>query len=175
MPSNRITPGGTAITGRALNLTSFPVTSATTGTDTTPSATTTYYVQLYVPGDTFVTGVRVLLGSASNNGNVVIALYDEAGSLLANTALAGTSTGASTAVMLSVPLTVPFTVTGPRYLIVATQWSSTSDRFRSIPAQCDNGCLAGSQTGTVVGTLPAPLTISTTAFTADKGNIVALY
>lgn len=175
MPSERITPGGTAIEARAINLTNWPINTATAGTNVNPVITVTYYGSLWVPGDIFVTGVRILLGSASNNGNVLLALYNEGGTLLGNSALAGTSTGASTAVMLSVPLTAPAIVTGPRYLFVAAQFSNASDAFRAIPSQCDGGAVGGSQTGTVFGTLPNPLTISATAFTADKAPVFALY
>lgn len=176
MPSNRITPGGTAIEGRPLAVGNWTVNTATSGTDTTPSTTTTYYTSMLVLGDTLVTGVKYLNGSASTNGLVLVALYDEGGTLLANSSLAGVAT-TTAAQTQAVPLTVPYRLTGPRYVIVAFQWNSASDRFRSVPAFCDagGGILAGSQTGTVFGTLPAPITISATNFTADKGPVSSLY
>lgn len=173
MPSSRITPGGTAINASAMNCTNWPINTATDGTDTTPVAGTQYYASIYIPGDMFVTGFNFLVGSASTNGNVLLALYDEGGTLLANSALAGTTT-TTAAQTQAVPLTVPYKLTGPRYLMVALSFSSTSDRFRSIPAFCGGGVRSGSQTG-VFGTLPNPLTISTTLFTANTAPIVYPY
>lgn len=173
MPSNRITPGGTAITARTVGLSTWPVATATSGTDTTVVAGTIYYGSINIPGDVFVTGVAFLPGSASTNGNVIAALYDEAGVPLANSALAGTTT-TTAAQTQSVPLTVPFNLTGPRTLIVALQFSSTSDHLRTVPAYCGGGILAGSLTG-VFGTLPNPLTISATNFTANTSPVAYLY
>lgn len=170
MPSERISPGGTAITARPLNCHNWPVVTATSGTDTTPVAGTVYYTSIYVPGDMFITNINVLLGSASTNGNVLVALYNEGGSLLANSALAGVVTGTAATVQ-AVPLTVPYLATGPRYLIVGVSFANTSDRFRSVPAQCSGGILGGSVTG-VFGTLANPITISATNFTADKAPVV---
>lgn len=165
MPSNRITPGGTAITARALGLTNWPLATATSGTDTTAVAGTIYYTSINIPGDMPVTGVGFLPGSASTNGNVIAALYDEAGIPLANSALAGIATTTAAQTQL-VPLTVPYQLTGPRTLVVAIQLSSASDHLRTVPAYCGGGILAGSVTG-VFGTLPNPLTISATNFTAN--------
>lgn len=173
MPSDRISPGGTAINARAINVANWVPPTATSGTDTTPSTTTTYYTSLYIPGDMLVSNVNVLLGSASTNGAIVAALYTEAGTSLANSLLTGTTTGTAATVQ-AVALTVPYQLSGPRYLIVAVQFNSASDRFRSVLANCSGGILGGSMTGTVFGTLPAPLTISTTNFTADKAPIIFL-
>lgn len=172
MPSERITPGGTAITARAINCTNWPINTATAGTDVTPSTTTTYYTSVVIPGDMFITNIIALWGSASTNGLAVLAIYNEAGAVLANTALAGTAT-TTAAQTQAIPLTTPFLLTGPRYAIVALQMNSASDRFRAVPAFCGGGILAGSQTGTVFGTLPTTLTISATNFTADKAPIIS--
>lgn len=173
MPSSRITPGGTAITALTLGLHTWPLATATSGTDTTVVAGTIYYGSIQVVGDVFVTGVAYLPGSASTNGNVIAAIFDEAGSLLANSALAGTTT-TTAAQTQSVPLTTPYKLTGPRTLIVALQFSSTSDHLRTVPAYCGGGILAGSFTG-VFGTIPNPITISATAFTANTSPVAFLY
>lgn len=174
MPSERITPGGTAIQARAINCTNWPINTATSGTDVTPSVTTTYYTSIFVPGDMEVTGIKFLVGSVGTNGNALLAIYNEGGELKANTILAGTTVGTA-AQTQSINLTVPYLLTGPRYAIVALQLSSASDRFRGVPAYCDGGIIGGSQTGTVFGTLPTSLAISATNFTADKAPIVSFY
>lgn len=172
MPSNRITPGGTAIQAAPIGVTTWPNIAATSGTDTTPVAGTIYYASLFIPGDTFITGLNVLLGSASTNGNIIVGLAGLDGTVVANSALAGTAT-TTAAQTQTVNLTTPYLAPGPGYYLAFVQLSSTSDRFRSVPAYCDNGIMAGSQTGTF-GTVPSTLTVSTTKFTADKGPVVRL-
>lgn len=172
MPSNRITPGGTAIQAAPIGVTTWPVIAATSGTDTTPVAGTIYYASIFIPGDTPITGLNILLGSASTNGTVVVGIAGSAGTLVANSVLTGTTT-TTAAQTQTVNLTVPYMAPGPGYYLVFAQFSSASDRFRSVPAFCDNGIMAGSQTG-VAGTIPAQLTVSTTKFTADKGPVIRL-
>lgn len=173
MPSERITPGGTAITARTVGLATWPIGTATTGTDTTAVAGTIYYGSINVPGDIFVTGLAFLPGSASTNGNVIVAIFNEAGALLANSALAGVITTTAAQTQL-VPFTAPLLVTGPRTLIVAVQLANTGDHLRTVPAYCGGGMLAGSLTG-VFGTIPNPIAISATNFTANTSPVAYLY
>lgn len=173
MPSTRITPGGTAIQGLTRNIHTWSNPTATSGTDTTPVAGTWYYASVFIPGDMFVTGISVLEGSASTNGNIIVALYGIDGVLIANSATAGTAT-TTAAQTQNVPFTAPLVVPGPAYLLLASQYSNTGDRLRTIPAFCDGGSQSGSVTG-VVGTVPSPLTVSATIFTADKGPVSKLY
>lgn len=172
MPSSRISPGGTAITARPLGVGSWPVSTATSGTDTTPVAGTVYFGSVATHGDMFISGVRFLAGSASTNGNVIASIYDEAGVLLANSLLAGTTT-TTAAQTQTVSLTVPYMITGPRYVFVGLSFSSTSDRFRSVPTFCDVGfgIISGSVTG-AFGTLASPIAIPTT-FTGGVCPIVS--
>lgn len=172
MPSNRITPGGTAIQAAPIGVTTWPNIAATSGTDTTPVAGTIYYASVFIPGDTYITALNILLGTASTNGNIIVGIANLDGTVLANSALAGTGT-TTAAQTQSVSLTAPYQAQGPAYLLLFAQLSSTSDRLRTVPAYCDNGIMAGSQTGTF-GTIPSALTVSTTKFTADKGPIIRL-
>jgi len=175
MPSSRISPGGTAITARPINVGNWPAATATSGTDTAIVAGTSFYTSVYIPGDMLITGVKVLLGSVSTNGTAIVAIYNENGTLLANSALAGTAT-TTAAQTQAINLTSPYTAAGPAYLVIAVSASSTSDKIRTVPAFCDagSGILGGSQTG-VYGTLPNPLTISATNFTADKAPVLSVY
>lgn len=162
------------ITVRPFNFGSFQNVATTTGTDITPPSTTMYYSSIYLPGSCAVTGVKILLGSASTNGNVLVGLYDLAGNLLASSAATATGTAATTQ---SVPFAngaVP--IGGPRHVLVGLIFSSTSDRFRAIPAVFDAGSnpMTGSVTVTA-NTLPATFQPSATTFTADKGPICSVY
>lgn len=177
MPSTRISPSGTTINARPINIGTWPSVAVTTagGTDTTPVAGTIYYASVFIPGDILVTGVKFLLGSASTNGTAIVAIYNESGTKLANSATAGTTTGTA-ATAQSIALTTPITLPGPGYYLIGVSLSSTSDRLRTVPAQCDagSGILAGSVTGTY-GTLASSITVSSTAFTAATGPIASLY
>lgn len=173
MPSERITPGGTAIAAAPIGVTTWPNPTATSGTDTTPVAGTIYYASVFIPGDTFVSSLNILLGSASTNGTVIVGIAGgTTGNVLATSVLTGTTT-TTAAQTQSVTLTAPINLQGPGYYLLFAQFSSASDRLRSVPAFCDNGIMAGSQTG-VTGTIPTSLTVSTTKFTADKGPIIRL-
>jgi hypothetical protein len=172
MPSSRITPGGTAIQALPVGVTTWPVIAATSGTDTTPVAGTIYYASVWIEGDLLLTGLNILLGSASTNGTVIVGIAGSDGAVVATSALAGTTT-TTAAQTQTVNLTAPTKLLGPGYYLLFAQFSSTSDRFRSVPAFCDNGIMAGSQTG-VTGTIPSSLTVSATKFTADKGPVMRL-
>lgn len=173
MPSERITPGGTAIAAAPIGVTTWPNPTATSGTDTTAVAGTIYYASVFIPGDTFVTSLNILIGSASTNGTIIVGIAGAStGNVIATSTLAGTTT-TTAAQTQTVALTAPVSLPGPGYYVLFAQLSNTGDHIRTVPAFCDNGIQAGSQTG-VTGTIPASLTISTTKFTADKGPIIRL-
>lgn len=167
-----LSPGGVVCNGFPVGLCSWPITTATSGTDTAATNGTAYYVSVYVPGLTEITGVQYLLGSVGGTDKVIASLYDVSGTLLANSATAGVTAG-TTATTQQIPFTVPYTIDGPNLFLVALTFNGTTAKFRSIPAYCDNGAIAGSSTQTF-GT-PANLTVSATKFTADKGPVLALY
>jgi hypothetical protein len=162
---------------RPINLGNWPVATATTGTDTTVAANTTlYYTSVFIPGNTTITGVKYLAGSASTNGNVFASIHDTGGTLLGSTlatATVATPTAAQTGL---VPLATPLQITGPRHVLVGLSFSSTSDHLRTVPTYCDAG--SGIFGGTVtLGTAntAATFTPSSTQFTGATAPIVSLY
>ena len=157
-----------------------PVFSPTPGTapGSTPSsaasvAGSVYWSQIKVAENRPVTGIVLLNGATVGTDNLIVALYDFAGNLLANSALAGTlSAGAS--LYQSIPFVTPIQVSGNRSYFLAFQGNGTTALVQKyVTGQVPTNYQAGSQTG-VFGTLPAPLTLPGT-FTTAKGPIGGLY
>ncbi len=127
------------------------------GTDTTPTAGTVYYGELFLPVNYTITGIGYNVGSAGTNGNVIVGLYNAAGAVVANSALAGTAVAAANGFQ-QVALTATYAAVGPALYYVSISMSSTSDRLRLGVA---NGTRAGSAAGSF-GTL-ASITPPTSA------------
>lgn len=174
MPSANITPGGTKIASLPYNIGTWANNTATAGTDTACTNGTLYYASLRVPGDVVITGITYLVGSVGGTDKVIVSLHDSSGTLLANSALAGT-TVATTATTHNVSLTTPYLFQGPDIALVGLTFNGTTAKFRSILAygNAGSGMMAGSATqsfGTAASFVP-----STTIFTADKGGICSLF
>jgi hypothetical protein len=145
--------------------------AATSATSTTPSATTVYMTQVYIPYSVTLTGISVLNGATVGTDKYVAALFNSAGTALANSATAGTTTSGA-----SVFQSLAFTAT--KVVAPGTYWiglyvNGTTDRFYSIPAIGALGGLAGSVTGQTFGTVAA--VVLPTTFTADKGPVAYVY
>lgn len=160
-----VTPGAGGIAPRSgttgptvFHTGSMAPVAATSGTDTTPSATETYIAEVYVPVNATLTGVSVLNGSAVA-GNMQIALANSAGAVVASTA----STAASgTAAYQQVPFSAPYAAKGPAKFFVLLQNDNTSNRFRS---HAVGNFGAAKKTGETYGTFTTvtPPTTFTTA------------
>jgi hypothetical protein len=144
---------------------------ASIGTDTTPSATVTYLVELFV-GEAFTaTGAAVLNGSAAATDKYIFALYDTTGKFLVSTTLSGVvATGVNA--FQEIAFTGPITLPGGRYILSVTT-NGTTTRIRTIATATFINVLAGSIAG-VFATLPDTIAFPET-FTADKGPIGYLY
>lgn len=141
-------------------------TSATQGTDVTPSVTEEYCVEVFVAMNCACTGVAILNGSAVS-GNIQAALYDSNGKLIIATA----STAASgTAAYQQVPWSAVQNLKGPAKYFIGLQNNNTSNRFR---AHALGNFGASKKTAQTYGTFVA-LTVPTT-FTADQGPVADLY
>lgn len=147
-------------------------TAAANGTSTTPSATTVYLTQIYIPYSVTLTGIAVLNAATVGTDKYIVALFNSSGTALANSALAGTTT-AGASVYQAIAFTSTYTISAPGTYWIALYVNGTTDRFYSIPTIGQSGGLAGSVTGQVFGTV-ATLTLPTT-FTADKGPIAYVY
>lgn len=140
------------------------------GTSTTPVAGTVYFAELHITEAMTITGIGVLTGTAAGTDKYIVSIYSAAGTLLANSALAGT-TFPSTNSLQQADFTATYAAAPGEYWI-GVQINGTTDRFRTIAANTFIDVRTKSVTGSF-GTLPA-LTPPTT-FTADVGPIAYVY
>jgi hypothetical protein len=147
---------GTAITG--------------IGTDAAGVSGTVYVSQVFLACNKTLTGIAPLNGTTVGTNNVIVGLYNAAGTLVANSALAGTL-GAGADVFQEIPFTATYAAVGPAMYWVSIQLNGTTHSHQRMGANtplCPTAAVAGS-----FGTLPA-ITPPTT-FTAGQGPIVYLY
>lgn len=130
-----------------------------------------YFTEIFVPHLATWTGVGVLNGTVVGTDNFIVAVYSTNGTLMANSALAGTlSAGAS--VFQNIPFTTPVQLVPGRYFI-AFQSNGTTATIRHLLAANGVSNYTGSQAG-VFGTIPATITVPT-SFTTAVGVITQLY
>jgi hypothetical protein len=168
-------------TGRGQTVARQPFTAFTTLSPPNPIATasvtdvagTIWFSQLNIPYNATLTGACVLNGATVGTDKWIVALYDQAGNLLANSALAGTTT-ATASKYQCIAFTATVSVTGPSGYYVALQGNGTTDNFQAYAANsAPTNYGTQSQTGTF-GTLPA-MTTPTVTFTASKGPLMMVY
>ncbi len=143
---------------------------ATSGNDTANTNGDVYWCQTFIPCNTTITGVNYLIGSVGGTDKVIVALYSSTGVLLANSALAGVTTGTA-ANFQAVPFTAPYAAVGPAVYYVAVQMNGTTAKWRSHTAPGLTFV-----TGTVAGTFGTLAAITPgTTYTANKGPIACTY
>ncbi len=119
-----------------------------------------------------LTGVAVNNAGTVGTNKYIVALFNTAGTALANSATAGVLTSGASS-WQQVAFTGTVAVTGPATYWVAVYVNGTTDRFYAIPAVGAFMGLAGTVTGQTFGTIAA-LTLPTT-FTADSGPVAYTY
>lgn len=131
-----------------------------------------WYGAMEVDVNTFASGACILNGATVGTDKWIVALYDSTGALLANSALAGTTTAGASQYQC-IAFTSPIGLLGPSQYFVALQGNGTTDKFQSYATGAAHSSYpTGSQTGTF-GILPS-ITVTTT-FTASVGPLMTLY
>lgn len=164
---------GQVITGRS-RYSTVPIGSvaySSMGTNTTTVAGTIYWAEVWIGRNMNLTGVGILNGATVGTDKGIVALYDNNGLLLANSALAGVTTVGANAFQ-QYPFTAVLGVIGPARYFIAYQPNGTTDTFRSIAVSTFIDSLTASATG-AFATLTA-LTVPTT-ITADRGPVAYVY
>jgi hypothetical protein len=171
-----ITPtGGVAAAGGfsvlPSNVHTFTPMVAASGTDITPSVSINYYAAVLVPCNMTITGVRILLGSATN-GNAKVGLFNSAGALL-KTSVSTDISAVGNDTYTQIAFTGgTYAAVGPATYYVGLLQDSTSNRFRCIPF----GAMAcGNTTGETYATGFTTIASPSTIFTASVGPIATLY
>jgi hypothetical protein len=165
-------PAITVSSGLRTRYTSFMPGTLTAGTSTTPSATVVYVSQIFLGASCTLTGVVVNNGATVGTNKYIVALFSSAGAVLANSALAGTTTSGGD-VYQTIAFTGTYAASGPAVVWIGLYVDGTTDRFRSIPAVGAYAGLAGSVAAQSFGTVAA-ITVPTT-FTADLGPVAFVY
>jgi|SRR5580700_714636 hypothetical protein len=141
------------------------------GNATTTVAGTLYLTQVFIPCDEAVNGIQILNGGTVGTDKAIVALYNNGGALIFNSALAGTPTaGANT--FQNYPFTVLSNeIQGPSRYWIGYQSNGNTDNIRTIAA---NTFIRKTQTvaGTF-GVLPPTFAIPA-GFTANTGPIAYL-
>ena len=149
------------------------LTSLTAGTDKTPVSGTRYSCSIFIPHNMILTGIGYLIGTVGGTDKAIVELHDADGTLLANSALAGTTVG-TLATFQEIAFTAPVEIVGPGWYFLSVTVNGTTCRLRTIATALgiSQTALTKSATGTF-GTVGA-LTVPTT-FTADVGPIAYTY
>lgn len=152
----------------------WPAFTTASGTDSACSNGDRYWTSIVIPYSCTLTGLAYLIGSVGGTNSVIVELHDNAGVLLATSALAGATVGTANT-MQQVAFTAPVVVSGPAVVYMAVQFNGTTAKFKTVPATA-LGLANTLVTGTSAGTFGTSAAITPgTSFVADKGPIVSTY
>lgn len=169
-----ITPTGGIAAAGGFSVTPWFHTGATAamaaadGTDSTPSTTETYYAAVHIPCNTTLTGAAIMNGSAVGTDKLIYILWNSAGTVVANTALAGT-TATGTDAYQKIAFTATYAAVGPATYFLGVQVNGTTYRYNAHPLGVWG---ADKKTATTFGT--APTITPPTAFVGTS-PIMTLY
>jgi hypothetical protein len=159
--------------GNPYSFGTWPNPTATSGTDTACTNGTIYVGLVFVPKNCTIQGVQFLVGSAGGTDKVIVSLHSTTGSLLANSALAGTTVGTA-AQKQRVPFTATYSAVGPVSYYVGLTFNGANAKFRTVPAQCDAGSAAFGYSATQTFGTAASFTAAST-FVADTCPVASIY
>lgn len=141
-------------------------------TGTTLAATTMYCIEADLLTPKLLTGIAVLNGTtAGGTDKHLVALYDSAGNLLANSAVAGAATSGTSAYQKFAFTSTYFAI--PAQYFACMQTNGTTDTVRMVVTGTQDTYLTKGVTGQTFGTL-ASFTVPTT-FTTAVGPYSFLY
>lgn len=127
--------------------------------------------EIFVPHWNVWKGLAVLNGTIVGTDNMLVALYNSSGTLVANSAVAGTLS-ASASTFQSRDFLTPVLLAPGRYFCGVQSSGTTATSMKFVSANGVN-VLTTSSTGTF-GTVPASITVPTT-FTTAVGCVCQLY
>lgn len=141
------------------------------GTSSVHVAGTLNISEIYIPHWNVWKGLAVLNGTVVGTDNMLVALYNSAGVLVANSAVAGTLS-ASASTFQNRDFVTPILLSPGRYFCGVQSNGTTATSNKFVTANGVN-VLTTSSTGTF-GTVPASITVPTT-FTTAVGCVCQLY
>lgn len=167
------TGGMVASAGQRKNYPNWQPGTFTSGTSVQGVATTGFVTQLYLDNNAALTGLKINNGATVGTNKYIVALYNSAGALVANSATAGLTT-AGASVYQAVPFTATYNAVGPAVYYAVLTINGTTDNFIAIPAVGESSGYASTITGQTFGTVASTITVPTT-FTAGVGPILFTY
>jgi hypothetical protein len=147
-----------------------PAATSAAGSDVTPSVSEMYYAAVFVPANATITGVGVMLGSATE-GNMKVGLFNSAGANVATSASTDIS-GATVDAYFRIAFTATYAAKGPATYYIGIIQDSTSNRFN---AHTFGDFPAGKTTGETYATGFTTISAPATTFTTALGPIASLY
>lgn len=154
-----------------INTGGYPAIVSTYGTDSTPTTTSVYVVEIFVPCNMTITGVNYLNGSAVGNGTVRIGLYTSAGVAIAAALTAATTTAGIDSYQ-AVAFATPYAAVGPAKYLIGFQFSSGTDRYNTHISGFTQGFGIAQASATVGVTAISPVP---TAVVAGAAVVASLY
>ncbi len=145
---------------------------ATTGTTSTQIVTTdTYFVEVFIPANTTLTGISLLNGTTTNGSvNLSVGLANSAGSIVAKSATTVAQSAANA--YQQIPFTATYAATGPSKYFIAVQGSTTTGYIATHTIGNFGATLLTSET---FGTFLTTATYQTTTFTTARGPVADTY
>lgn len=142
-------------------------------------AGTVYVTDIYVSGDTLVTGIGVLNGTTAGTDKIVVWLFDESGLALGSSTLSGTTSSGANA-WQEIALTATIRIKAGHYLIGYRQNGTTATpRFQGTAATGFGDAMTTSiaHSNAQVGSFGSTIYAITpgTAYTAGQGPLAYLY
>lgn len=145
---------------------------ATTGTTSTQIVSTdTYFVEVFIPVNTTLTGISVLNGTTTSASlNVNVGLANASGVIVAQSAT--TTAQAAANAYQQIPFTATYKAVGPAKYYIAVQGSATTGYFATHTIGNFGATLKTSET---YGTFVTSASYATTTFTTARGPIADVY
>ncbi len=152
----------------------FAPVAATSGTSTQGIANQQWIAPIWVPANVTLTGLAYLIATTGGTDKAIVSLYNNAGTLVANSTTSGGGTTVGTAANIqSLAFTSAYAAIGPARYWAAVQTNGTTAFIRTIPANV-SVALVGTATNGTVSTPAATITVPT-SFIADTGPVICAY
>lgn len=145
---------------------------ASAGTSAVHVAGSWYRGEIFLPYWAVWTGIGALNGATVGTDNLIFALYDTSGNLIANTAVAGTLSAGANAFQ-EIAFTAATAPLAPGRYFIGVQCNGTTATTRR-QAAADGGLNMCSIVAGTFGTVPSSFTVPTT-FTAAAAPIAYVY
>jgi hypothetical protein len=147
-----------------------PATS-TTGNNTTVTANSQYVGPVLLETNATITGVSYLTGTTGGTDKVIVALYNDAGTLVANSTVTGSGTTVgSGSTLQAVAFSGTYAATGPARYWVSVQYSGNTAKLQTVPIGTAFCASSTNATATPAATITVP-----TSFNANVAPLASLY